>query len=566
MPSLRNVAIRWYRNVFGAPAGSDIREEGLDCVLDGNSAIALSEAGFATHAVLGGSSPSFDADAVWLAELENDGTNLFGEALSAQTTEGPRGIIAAATGLALTGRRATAFLSGTDIAAAQDLLISAAGKHVPLVLHVATRSATAHGTALGSGHETVHLSADAGFFMLFAANAQEAVDFTYIARRVAEESLVPGMVVMDGEQTALAMQDLRLLSPAQVNDFIGAAREQIEAPTAAQKLLFGEMRRRVPAWHDLDEPVLTGALFEKESFALGALARGPFFDAFVDESLSASFNTFARKTGRQYEAISRYKLDDAKTVLLAQGAAVETARVAADCLRKQHKVKAGVIGIHALRPFPGAEIVNALEGRDRVLVLERTDAPMSGEPPLTREIRASIHRLDGKRRPHCTPVVYGLGGLPLRVADLIELCTGADTDSTEPLFLGLAFDDTSGEQPKREVLLDALRRAYPDAAKAGIRAARGAPVAKPKDSLTIAIHRSNGGKEILGAAGALLHALEGGRVRSRPAIAWERWSGTSVDWLTHGDDSLHDPGDDLVADVTLDVSRAVVSISYSIRG
>ncbi len=561
MSGLRNIAIRWYRDVFGAPAGSDIREEGLDCVLDGNSAVALSETGIATHAVLGGSSPCTDADAVWLGELEHGGTNLFGEALSAQTAEGPRGVIAAATGLALAGRRATAFLSGTDIAAAQDLLISAAGKHVPLVLHVGTRSAVAHGAALGSGHETIHLSADAGFFMLFAANVQEAVDFTYIARRVAEESLVPGMVVMDGEQTAFAMQDVRLLSPAQVSSFIGAVREQIEAPTAAQKLLFGEMRRRVPAWHDLDEPMLTGALFEKESFALGALARGPFFDAFVDESLSASFTAFARKTGRRYEAISRYKLDDARTVLIAQGAAIETARAAADCLRKQHKIKVGVLGIHALRPFPGADIVNALERRDRVYVLERTAALMSGEPPLTREIRASVDRLDSNQLPHCSPVVYGLGGLPFRVTDLVELCTGADRNSTEQLFLGLAFDDTSGGRPKREVLLDALRRAYPDVADTGIRAARNAQVARPKDSLTIAIHSNDSGKEILGAAGALLHALEGGRVRTRPAVAWERWSGSSVDWLTHGDESLQDPGDDLAADVTLDVLRAVVSVS-----
>jgi pyruvate-ferredoxin/flavodoxin oxidoreductase len=560
MPGLRNIAIRWYREVFGAPAGSDIREEGLDCVLDGNSAVALSEAGIASHAVLGGSLPSAAADSVWLGELERGGTNLFGEALSAQTTEGPRGIVAAATGLALAGRRATAFLSGTDIAAAQDLLISAAGKHVPLVLHVGTRAAAAHGATLGSGHGTIHLSADAGFFMLFAANVQEAVDFTYIARRVAEESLVPGMVIMDGEQTALAMQDVRLLSPAQVNDFIGAAREQIEAPTAAQKLLFGEMRRRVPAWHDLDEPVLTGALFDKESFALGALARGPFFDTFVTESLRTSFEQFARKTGRQHEAVSRYRLDDAKTVLLAQGAAIETARVAADCLRKQHKIKVGVIGIHAMRPFPGAEIVNALDGPDRVFVLERSDAPMSGEPPLTREIRASMDRQGGKRHTRCSPVIYGVGGLPLRLADLVELCAGADKDSTTPIFLGIAFDDESGEQPKREVLLDALRRAYPNAAAPAVRAANNASLVKPKNSLTIAIRRSAGGKEILGEAGALLHALEGGRVRTRPAVTWEHWSGTSVDWLTHGDESLHDPGDDLVADVTLDVPRQEVII------
>ena len=99
MAGLRNIAIRWYRKVFAAPAGSDIREEGLDTVLDGNSAVALSEAGIASHAVLGGSFPCADADSIWLTELEHGGTNLFGEALSAQTTEGPRGIVAATTGL-----------------------------------------------------------------------------------------------------------------------------------------------------------------------------------------------------------------------------------------------------------------------------------------------------------------------------------------------------------------------------------------------------------------------------------------------------------------------------------
>ena len=30
MPVLRKLAINWYRKVFGAPAGSDIREQGLE--------------------------------------------------------------------------------------------------------------------------------------------------------------------------------------------------------------------------------------------------------------------------------------------------------------------------------------------------------------------------------------------------------------------------------------------------------------------------------------------------------------------------------------------------------
>ena len=535
MPGLRSIAIRWYRKAFGAPAGSDIREEGLDTVLDGHTAVSLSEDAITSHAV--------------------------------QTAEGPRGIVAATTGLALAGRRATAFLSGTDIAATQDLLNSAAGKHAPLILHLETRALAAHGATLGSGHESVHLSADAGFFMLFAANVQEAVDFTYIARRVTEESLVPGMVVMDGEQTALAVQDARLLSPDQVSGFLGSAREQIESPTAAQKLLFGETRRRVPAWHDLDEPALTGALFDKDSFALGAVARGPFFDAFVEESLDNSFEQFARRTGRHHEAISRYRLDDAKTVWLAQGSAIETARVAADRLRKEHNIKVGVLGIHVLRPFPAATINEALSGCDQVLVLERMDAPLSGEPPLSREVRANLDRLGGKRRPTCSPVIYGIGGLPLRVSDLVTLGTRADPPPATPVYLGVAFDDTSGDQPKREVMLDAMRRAYPDAAELGVRASGDAAVPQQDDTLTIAIHRVTGDdfKGLLGAAGAVLQQLEEGRIRSRPAISWNRWSDTCVDWLTQGDDSLQDPGDELVADIALFVARNEVLLGKEMK-
>ena len=149
MQTLRTMAIHWYRKVFGAPPGTDIREEGLSTVLDGNSAVALSEASIAGYAVLGGSMPSSDAERVWRSQIEHGRANLYGEPLAAQAAEGPHGMVAAATGLALAGRRATAFLSGPDVAAAQDLLMSAAGKHAPLVLHLGTRAAAAHGGALG---------------------------------------------------------------------------------------------------------------------------------------------------------------------------------------------------------------------------------------------------------------------------------------------------------------------------------------------------------------------------------------------------------------------------------
>lgn len=558
MSMLRDIAIQWYRKTFGAPAGTDIRDEGLDTVLDGNTAIALAEAAISSHAVLGGSSPSATADTAWMGELARGGTNLFGEALSADAAEGPRGMIAAATGLALAGRRATAFLSGQDIAGATDLLISAAGKHAPLVLHVATRATAAHGGASGSGHDGIHQCADAGCFVLFANNVQEAIDFTFAARRVAEEALVPGIVVMDGEQTALAPQDVRLLSPGQVGGYLGAARERIETPTEAQKMLFGATRRRLPAWHDLDEPMLSGARFDEGSFALGAAARRPFFDHFVGESLGNALNALERRTGRKHELVSRYRCDDAKIVLVAMGAAVEVARTAADRVRAQRKLRVGVLGIHALRPFPGAAIAAALGSAEQIFVLERTDAPLAGEPPLTREVRACLHAA-GNGRAACRTAVYGVGGLPLRSADIAELCATDARQSGEPLYLGLAFDDEDKTHPKREVMLDALRRAYPQAARLGVRSAQAGD--RPSgDALVVEIRRLEDGANLVGDAAALLHALEEGRVRARPAVAGA--SGYRSDWLVHGGESLQDPGDGLAADVTLDV----VAQSLTVHG
>jgi len=584
MPSLTNTAIRLYRRVFGAPPGSGLTAEGLDTALDGNNAIALAEASIAQHAVLGGSFPAGDADSNWLSELEGGAANLYGAMLAAQSAEGPRGIVAAATGLTLSGRRATAFLSGPDIATVQDLLISAAGQHVPLVMHLSNRALAAHGGVLGSGHEAYHLSADSGFFLLFAANVQEAVDFTYIARRAAEQALIPGLVVMDGEQTALAVQNVRLLSPAQAYGFIGSPDEEIQVPTAAQKLLFGETRRRVPRWHDLDQPVLNGTLFGADSFALGAVAKRLYFDEYLKESLAESFAQFARRTGRHYGLISRHKLDDAKIVLLVQGAAVETARAVADHVRGKYKIRIGVLGVHGLRPFPGAEIACCLQGKKAVVVLERLAAPLSDDPPLLREVRASLDRAleNGGRKaradadypvmstgdqPQCYSVSYGIGGLPLRGSDLVSLCTELETRGSSTLFLGIDFENTSGNKhPKREVLLDTLRRAYPDVAATGVRGLGDPPELRPEEAVTVAIHRVNGqgGESLLGETSALLIELEKGRIRSRPAVFRENWATCCIDRLTHAGEELQDPGDEVVVDLSV-VNTAQMPLPAAIK-
>jgi len=564
MPDLTTTAIKLYRTLFGAPPGSTLAEQGVDTVLDGNSAVALSEAMITQDAVMGGSFPTSSADLTWRSQV--GGVNLFGGSLAAHQAEGPRGAIAAAIGLALAGRRVTSFLSGPDISSVQDLLVSAAGRNLPLVLHLSNRALAAHGAALGSGHEAFHLSADSGFFTLFAANVQQAADFTFIARRVAEQTLTPGLVAMDGELTALSAQDLRLLSPAQVERFLGPAEEEIEVPTTAQKLLFGESRRRVPRWYDLDRPVLQGALFGTDSYALGATAVQPYFNQYINESLQESFQLFAKQTGREYGSVSTYLLEEARLVLVAQGATLETARGVADYLCSERKMRIGVLGINSLRPFPAEEIVKCLKGKQAVAVLECLDTPLGSDSPLLREVRSSLDRalesgssdvdyprLQQTELPFCQSAHYGLGGQPLRAQDLIILAEELTGAKRSRVYLGTDFGTTSSTQPKRQVLLDTLRRAYPDTTLLGLRGSEVPSGFSLKNSISIAIHRLTGQAhdDLVYQAAALLGHLEPGQIRTRPGLSWERWSSCCVDRISHAPKGSHDPGDDLPVDLAV---------------
>ena len=194
--SLSNSALRLFQGFFSNPPPKNE----IQMVLDGNSAVAAIEANIG-----------------FIEKEKHDA----------------RGAIAAAIGLSMSGTRATAFLSSPDLMKTQDLLVTAVGRHLPLVLHLSNRTIAGHAGALGSGHKAYYLSADSGFFLLHAINVQEAVDLSLIARRVAELTLIPGLVAMDGEQTALAAQEVSLPHPNLVRKFIGEPDELITAPTTA---------------------------------------------------------------------------------------------------------------------------------------------------------------------------------------------------------------------------------------------------------------------------------------------------------------------------------------------
>ncbi len=382
--------------------------------------------------------------------IERDAVNeieavICGEVAGTSGSEDARGRLAAAIGRQASGYRATAVFSGEELMRSIDLLRQAVERRLPLVVHL----------SVGEDHRAYHAAATTGALLLFASDAREAVDLTLIARRSAEAALLPAVVATDA-----AFGEFDLPEPALVSRYLGDADETIHPPTPGQQMLFGKHRRRVPRWHDLERPLLSGARLGAEAAGAMAAAGRACFEGHLPEFLDEAFGIFEAVSGRRYDAVSDYRLRRAKLVLIAQGAAVPAAMAVAGRLREERGPRVGVLGIRSLRPLPAERLVEWVPGRRPVAVLERLDAPAGVEAPLTAEIRSALEQ---RALPPLTTVFYGQGASGLREADLQALCqelTDKKAARRSPVYLGLGGDSAAG-YPKLEAHLDAMHRTYP---------------------------------------------------------------------------------------------------------
>ncbi len=550
MAGLVETGLRLLRSLVGDGSGAQAPLPGLPTALRGSVAVAVAEACVAEAAGLGAGAPADVLTRAWEQERGREGLNLFGSPLSDVSAPTPRGTMASAIGMSLAGTRATAFLSGASLAGQHDLLTAAAGRHAPMVIHGVSRALHAHAGARGSGHEAWHAVADAGVIQLMACNVQEAVDFAIIGHRVAEEALRPVLVLMDEERTASVTQDLLLPSAELVRRFLGAPGDNIDCATPGQRMLFGRQRRRIPRWHDLERPVLQGAIQGRRVWSLGAAARRPYSSETLVPLLERAFEEFATHTGRRHHLVNPYHMDDAELVLVSQGSSSELVRTVVDHLRSTQKVKLGALAVSCLRPFPGPQLAKALVGRREVGVLERVDAPLACEPPLIRELRASLDRgrenmrnpgtheayplVAAARTPRLQAVIYGMGGFPLCAGDLVALVEELERGSRPLVYLGIDFQRPESRYPKRQALIDQLARTWPGEVAPGVRGYANLDV-RPEGTATVSVHRVGGtrGTALAADIGRLLQVALGGHVRGRADESWERWQAPCVDRVVH---------------------------------
>jgi pyruvate-ferredoxin/flavodoxin oxidoreductase len=527
------------------------RYPGILDATDGSTAVVEVETASSDAAGAYPITPSTQMGEGWALAVAAGKPNAFGRKLIFFEPEGEHAAAAVTAGMSMTGMRATNFSSGQGIVYMHESLYPAVGKRLTYVLNVAARAITKHSLNVHAGHDDYHAVDDTGFFQLFSKDVQEVADLTLIAHRIAELSLTPGISAQDGFLTSHVIETARLPEPALVREYLGDPADMIESPTPAQRLVFGERRRRIPEMFDYDYPAMLGTVQNQESYAQGVAAQRPFYFQHLPELTDRAMAEYAALTGREYARASGYRMEDADYVLAGQGSVVSNMEAVADWMRAERGIRVGVLNLTMFRPFPVDLVAGLLRGRRAVTVLERTDQPLAADPPLLREIRSALGqavengraaarrpRGAGADLPHAgIPAIgadevpeffaggFGFGSRDLQPGDIV-----AAVDNMLPgghgrrhFYLGIEFIRRNTRLPKLQIWQEKLVDAYPRIGEMALDSA-GSVNLLPEGCTALRIHSVGGWGAITMGKNVALTAFElaGLHVKANPKYGSEK--------------------------------------------
>ena len=485
--------------------------------MDGNAAVIMCERESSDAAGAYPITPSTQMGEYWAEESNNGHINISGRPLIFIEPESEHAAAAVTAGLTMTGLRSTNFSSAQGVAFMHESLYAAAGKHLPYVLNMGCRAITKASLNVHCAHDDYHSVDDTGFFQVMANGAQGAADLNIIAHKLAELSLLPGIAAQDGFLTTHLIESIQIPERELIREFLGRPDDIIDTPTPAQKMLFGEKRRRIPAIWDVDNPMISGSVQNQDAYMQTVAAQRPYFFDHIPALAEQVMEEFYQLTGRRYHRIGQYRADDADYLVIGQGSMVITAQAVADHLRETRKLKVGVIDLTMFRPFPGDLVGAALKGKKGAVVLERTDQPLAEDLPLMREVRAAVSKCmengsaheekRGAEQPHpAYPVykkmsdaprlysgAYGLGSRDLQPEDIIGAIENMLPNGSKRNFFYLSVDFIHDQpaNPKQEIYQQELQEAYPTIKALAIKGSEN-PNLMPKDAITVRMHSVGG--------------------------------------------------------------------------
>lgn len=314
--------------------------------------------------------------------------------------ESEHSALSACLGACMSGVRSFTATSSHGLAYMHEILTYAAGGRFPLVLAVANRSIGPPWSIWGEQQDSIQ-QRDTGCIQLYVETAQEALDTTIQAFRIAEDPRVftPVMVCLDGFHLSHAEERVEIPKSADVDEFLPPfATSAMLDPDRPMSLAVGASDKQYTIWR-----------FEQQEAICGA--------ANVIEEVDRKFGEIF---GRSYGGLAdTYQCEDADLGIVILGSFAGAVRDTVDSLRLKG-LKAGMLRLRCFRPFPVETVRRQLEKMRNLVVIDR-DLSYGNEGAVCSEIRAALY--GAKHSPSIVNFIAGLGGsdlMPREVESVAE--------------------------------------------------------------------------------------------------------------------------------------------------
>lgn len=302
--------------------------------------------------------------------------------------ESEHSMLTAAGAAAATGARVFSATSSQGLLYGMEMVFGLPGLRAPFVLVNVSRGLQTPIT-LEPDHNDVLAARDSGCLQFHCATCQEVVDSVLLAYRVAEDRRVrlPAIVNLDGFHLSFTREPVAIPSPEAADAFLPAFDPETTRFTA------GAPATQAAA-------VLGGgpySYFRYQTHLAELAAEAVYGEAAAE---------FERLFGRRYEAVERYRMEDAELAFFMIGSFATKAQEAVDRLRDAGW-PVGLVRPRLVRPWPAAALAAALAGCKAVAVVDQNLSFGHGGI-LFGELASALY--GAKEAPLLASFVGGLGG------------------------------------------------------------------------------------------------------------------------------------------------------------
>lgn len=311
--------------------------------------------------------------------------------------ESEHSAISCAIGASSVGARAFTATSSQGLLYMAEGLPYAAGGRFPIVMMNANRSTALPWNIYGDQRDSVS-QLDSGWIQLYTENAQESLDMALQAYYIAEHEKikVPVMVNLDGFILTHTFESVEIPEQEDADAFLPKLQTQNKMDLESPRNLGFTVG-----------PDLNQEFHQKHHNAMLRVKD-------VLREADAKFkNIFSRSWGGLAQ---EYKCYDARYVLITVGSITGLARSVVDSLRERG-IKAGLLKLRFLRPFPYEEIAVAVKNAQAVGVFEK-DISFGAEGTVCTNVNSALMQAGLLKRTYS--FVGGLGGRDVSHANIEE--------------------------------------------------------------------------------------------------------------------------------------------------